>query len=217
MITTRIIRTSALLAILAPCVVDAQSVDTAIKQRSTHIRVAGGTLWGDGPVGLVGIDWQPVHSRFGIRATADFSQRSSHFMNFSPTTLTQVNAVDCTSFCLDRTKRSLGGVSVDAKYDLLTGRFRPYVFSGFGLYRSVDTQFSNADCHADQFNCTLTPGELHSFSNASFVGSLHSGLGASLRLKGRLEIFGEMTWRALDTQSFMSRDWHGPTIFGFRF
>ena len=215
MITTRIIRTSALLAVLGAGAASAQSADTAAKPRNTHIRVGAGTLWGNGSVGLVGIDWQPVNSRFGIRATADFSQRSTQYFNISPTTGTLVNASECTNFCIDHMKRNLGGVSIDAKYDLLTGRFRPYVFSGFGLYRATDKQYANAAC--ENFSCVLTPGQLHSFSQSSFVGSLHSGFGASLRLKGRLEVFGEAAFRAVNGGTFSSRSWKGPMIFGFRF
>ena len=217
MSTTRIIRGFALLATVN-CAVKAQTVDTTARTSATHIRVGGGTLWHDGGVGLVGLDWQPAHSRFGIRATADYSRRTTSYLNYSPETFLRTNAVDCTTFCTDRIRRSLSGVSVDAKYDLLTGRFRPYVFSGFGMYRSVDTQFMNADCSSDQFNCRLTPGELHPFTQKTFVASMQSGAGASLRIKGRFELYGELTWRALNGfGNYERQQWNGPTTFGFRF
>jgi hypothetical protein len=47
---------------------------------------------------------------------------------------------------------------------------------------------------------------------------MHSGLGASLRLKGRLELYGEATWRAFKDGGFYpTRGWNGPTTIGFRF
>ena len=216
MITTRIIRASALVATVLPCVVAAQTTVPKPDDATMHVRLGGGVLTGGGPVGLVGFDWQPVHSRFSIRATADYSQHKLEYSNISPITGLPVRAQDCSGFCVDRVTRSLGGISLDAKYDLLTGRFRPYVFSGFGLYRASEKQFANAECRDSEFTCTMTPGEVHAFSQRSLIKSLHSGVGASLRVRGRIELFGEASWRALSNR-YQAQDWNGPLTIGLRF
>lgn len=215
MIPTRIIRGFVLLTTVN-CVVKAQSVDTTATPPTTHIRVGGGTMWGDGGVGLVGFDWQPAHSRLGIRATIDYSRRTTRFFNPSPLTGLPMSPVECTNLCVDRVRRTLEGVSLDARYDLLTGAFRPYVFSGFGLYRSVDTQFLNAKC--GDFSCSLTPGVLNEQRRELVHGAMQAGVGASVRIKGRFELYGEASWRALSGGSSLSNStWGGPTTIGFRF
>jgi hypothetical protein len=221
MISTWTIRACSVIAVaaLVPHPSSAQSARSSpTAQDSTwrpHFRLGGGTVSGAGPMGLAGIDWQRQGSRFSLRATVDYSQRELRHPLFFNGDGSISSARDCTGYCIDRSTRKIGGASIDAKFDLLTGRFRPYVFSGFGLYRAVDTDYANAKCDNSQFQCVLTPGELHPNTFRSVPKALQAGLGTSFRI-GRIELFGEMSWRALSNR-YQGQDWLGPTTFGIRF
>jgi hypothetical protein len=225
MILTRIIRTCArkcvsalfVAAAITPTFLLAQSTTTRSDSGWTpHLRLgSGGSLSDDGPIGLIGVDFTRPGSRLTLRATADYSRRTLNYPFNSTSDGQLVSSRDCTTLCTDHERRTAAVFSVDASFDLLTGRFRPYVFSGVGLARTVNTTYLNADCSNAELSCTLTPGEIHPLVNRAVPISLQAGLGASFRV-GRAQLFAERGMRSIN-QTNRPLGWLSPFSIGIRF
>jgi hypothetical protein len=219
MVSTRIVRTICALllgSLVAPLPLAAQgttaSPDSGWKP---HLRIGGGSVSNDGPFGLVGIELAKPGSRLSFRATADDHRHDVSYPARFTSDGQVARAIDCTTFCTDHERRTVAVLSLDAKFDLLTGRFRPYVFSGLGLGRTVSTLYVNAHCDADQFTCVLTPGEIHPFAHRAFAATLQAGVGASFRVRN-VQLFGEFGMRGVNQIDW--RDgWMHPMSIGIRF
>jgi hypothetical protein len=118
-------------------------------------------------------------------------------------------------FCSDRQISQVAGGSVEARLDLATGRLRPYLVSGVGLYQSIAKSHITARCDV-QFQCASTPGEFHWMRSQSLVPGLEAGLGASLRV-GSVDVFTEALVRSLRRDGSSGESWFTPLTIGVRF
>jgi hypothetical protein len=194
-----------------PAVVSAQAPDSS--KSSVRFRFAGGVdlgigdsfLSGRSALGLVGLEW--LHGRAPFSARLDLS----YFRDAQD--YDQAGLGGCERICRYADRYEMLGLSLDGRYTFFSARaVRPYLLSGFGLYRSARTGTANFTCELT--TCVSTPGARSTFTTSSFGLGLHGGLGLAVPIR-RSEISLELRFQQL-TSGF--RYGHTvPILLGVRF
>ena len=127
----------------------------------------------------------------------------------------------CTAECDSWTRFGSTGFTFDGTFDLARGRYRPYLLSGVGMYRSSTTNGANFECIASDptvnpfsRTCSYT-GVRREFQRSTWAGGLHSGLGFSATF-GKVALFTEGRIMILGTDGTRARGMF-PVIFGVKF
>jgi hypothetical protein len=187
----------------------AQAPDSS--RSSIRVRVAGGVdlgigdsyLGGRSGLGVLGLEW--LHPRAPFSARLDFSYlRDSRDYGEGLGT--------CEWPCRYADRYEMLGLSLDGRYTFLSrSPVRPYLLSGFGLYRSTSTVTANYTCELT--TCVRSP-ERTTFSNSSLGLGLHAGFGVAVPIR-RAELSLEFRF-----QQLTSGVRHGhtvPIMLGIRF
>jgi len=196
-------------ASLMPTTSVAQAPDSA-KRGGLHARLAGGVdaMLYDGSqrvpsvFGLVGVEWLHPRAPFSARFDLSYFRRDRDFGDR-----------ECGGYCVYADRYAVAGVSLDGRYTFFhRAPMRPYLVSGFGLYRSTLAWTANVVC-ADN-TCTATPGQRSTIRDASLGLGLHAGFGFAFAIR-RSELTLEFLFRE-HTASF--RQGHNmPVTLGIRF
>lgn len=179
------------LALVVPCTVSSQVLGGRVTASGGMDAVIfDGSKYVPGYVAQIGLDW-PVGQRGAFRlGLMHYQQNRTDNREFMG---------GCSAQCVESRNYGLTGLTFDGTFDLTKGRFRPYVLSGVGLYRTGMTTTNNFSCMYDGFitsTCSYTGNE-QSFRSSGWTAGLHSGLGLSMPFRkvtlfteGRIAIVG---------------------------
>jgi hypothetical protein len=162
-------------------------------------------LSGPSALGILGLEWLHPRAPFSARLDLSYFRHTQEY--------DQAGLGGCDEICRYADRYEKLGLSLDGRYTFFSRRaVRPYLLSGFGLYRSASTVTANYTCALT--TCVATPGELRTFTNSSFGLGLHGGLGLAVPVR-RSEISLELRF-----QQLTSGPRHGytlPILLGIRF
>jgi hypothetical protein len=204
---------TSLAALALPTVASAQAPDSA--RGSVRVRVAAGVdlrLYRGSQeiapiVGLAGIEWLAPRAPFSARLDVSYFRRSADYA------FDQRVAPGCVELCTGADRYEMLGVSLDGRYTFFArSAVRPYLLSGFGLYRAVHTVTANYTCA--EFSCTSTPDQKSTFRTSSIGLGLHSGIGLAIPIR-RSELSLEFRFRQL--LSGLRDGYSLPIVLGIRF
>jgi hypothetical protein len=211
--TFPLLAATSLAALVLPAVVSAQAPDSA--RGSVRVRMAAGV---DGRVyhgsqrtpaifGLVGLEWLAPRAPFSARLDVSYFRRSND--HGDPV------ARGCVEFCRYADRLEVLGLSLDGRYTFFArSAVRPYLLSGFGLYRTVNTVTANYTC--TDFSCTPTPDQKSTFSMSSIGLGLHSGIGLAVPIR-RSELSLEARFHLQQLGSGFQNRYTIPIVLGIRF
>ena len=190
-----------------PAVATAQAPDSS--RSSVRVRVAGGVdlgigdsyLAGRSGVGMLGLEWLHPRAPFSARLDLSYLRDSRDY-----------DVAGCEGPCRYADRYELLGLSLDGRYTFLSrSPVRPYLLSGFGLYRSTTTVTANFTC--DLTTCVGSPGPT-TFSNSSLGLGLHAGFGVAVPIR-RSELSLELRFQHLT--SGIRNGYRVPVLLGIRF
>jgi hypothetical protein len=182
---------------------------------AVRLRVAGGMDLGIGDsffagrsgLGILGLEWLHPRAPFSARLDLSYFRREHDFGD--------QEALGCTGYCRFGERHDILGISLDGRYTFFSrARIRPFLASGFGLYRSTITTTTNWRC--DESNCVITPGERHDLSTSTLGLGLHTGLGFAVPIH-RSELSLELRLQQLSGQPGGYSRYTVPILFGIRF
>jgi hypothetical protein len=181
-----------LAALSLPAFASAQAPDSS--RSSIRVRAAGGVDLGIGDtypwlgsvVGVLGLEWLHPRAPFSTRLDLSYFRDARDYGDVSEA---------CAPFCRYAERFEMLGLSIDGRYTFLSRRpVRPYLLSGFGLYRSTTTVTASYTCRMN--TCTATPGERSTFSTSSLAPGLHAGFGFAVPIR-RSELSLEFRFQQL--------------------
>jgi hypothetical protein len=211
--TVSLLAGASLAASVLPIAASAQTADSA--RGSVRVRVAGGV---DGRLydgsqrtpavfGLAGLEWLAPRAPFSARLDLSYFRRSDDHGDPA--------ASGCVEWCRYADRFEALGVSLDGRYTFFArSAVRPYLLSGFGLYRTVNTVTANYTC--TDFSCTPTPDQKSTFSMSSIGLGLHSGIGLAVPIR-RSELSLEARFHLQQLGSGFQNRYTIPIVLGIRF
>ncbi len=177
-------------SLFASTTLAAQAPADTSRASAWHVRLSAGPdvrYSSTSGFGTIGIE-RERDSRIGLRLNAEYYSRVQRYADFV------LNSCG-TGICTTRSRLGFTGLSADGRFNLLTGRIRPYVVSGLGVYRSISVHHTNFRC-GDDFSCVLTPGELSDMKQSTFGLGMHAGFGLSMQWRGA-QIFTESRYQSV--------------------
>jgi hypothetical protein len=156
----------------------AQAPDSA-RRGGLHPRVAvgvDGMLYDDTQripslYALAGLEW--VHPRAPFSARFDLSYFRRDIERERP---------DCANLCVYSSRFAVVGLSADGRYTFRSrAAIRPYVASGFGLYRTASVGTNNLVC--SQFGCEVSPTQRTTLRSTDLGLGLHAGFGFAFPIR----------------------------------
>jgi hypothetical protein len=174
-----------------PTLTNAQASDSS--RSSIRVRVAGGVdlgiadsyLAGRSAIGMLGLEWLHPKAPFSARLDLSYLRDSRDYGE---------GLASCEWPCRYAERHDMLGLSLDGRYTFLSrSPVRPYLLSGFGLYRSTSSVIANYSC--DLTTCVGRP-ERATFSNSSLGLGLHAGFGVAVPIR-RTELSLEFRFQQL--------------------
>jgi hypothetical protein len=209
--TVSLLAATSLAASVVPTGASAQAADSA--KGSVRVRVAAGVdlrlyrgSQATPPIfGLVGLEWLAPRAPFSARLDVSYFRRSNDY-RFQ-------GVPGCVELCAGAQRFEMLGLSLDGRYTFFArSAVRPYLLSGFGLYRTVNTVTANYTCA--EFSCTPTPDQRSTFTTSSIGLGLHSGIGLAVPIR-RSELSLEFRFQQLS--SGLRQGYTLPIVLGIRF
>jgi hypothetical protein len=163
-------------------------------------------------IGLVGREWQRPGSRVSWRLDLLY-QRSAQSDDGLGLAL-----LGCGLTCRGENESQRLALEGDVKVELTRGAVRPYLASGLGIYRSVETLEQNYTCGGfgeyGAGRCQLLTGPATKIRDGGAGLGLHAGFGVAA-VFGRTHVFGEL--RFLSLSDAPNSSWRAPFVIGLRF
>jgi hypothetical protein len=139
-------------ASLVPAAAGAQATDSS-RRSGFHPRIAAGVdaMLYDGSqrvpslYGVAGLEWLHPHAPFSARFDLTYFRRDRELPDR-----------ECGGYCVYASRYAVTGLAVDGRYTFRQrAAVRPYLVSGFGLYRSTQASITNFVCRDS--TCTTSP------------------------------------------------------------